>query len=125
FLRPRNTIGQEKGRPQGEYLRRSCELNPAHHHLLFPRAIAVVKGIAVRHALRKQFRVLAPHLAQISAILHDILYTRLILGFTDKRHADRLAATGWLRLLFLCVVHHSTVWQILARPSLLLFSLGA
>jgi hypothetical protein len=49
----------------------------------------------------------------------------LILGFTRKGHADLLAATAWLSLLLLWVVHHSTVGQIWARPSPLFFaSLG-
>jgi hypothetical protein len=122
LFRPRNAIGQQKGGAQREHLCCGPELNPAQPHALFPRAVAVVEGIALSPRLGKQFRVLRAHRREIGPVLHHVLYPPLILGFTRKGHADMFVATGWRLLLFLCVVHHSTVWQILARPSPLFFS---
>src|SRR5712692_2044955 len=115
------TIQQQKRGPKREHRPARLELNPAQLYPLFARAIAVVESIPPTDRLRKQFWIMLNHRGQILTVLRYVAHTHLIVRFTLERHADMLAPTGWGRLLHLCVAHHSTVWQILARPSLLFF----
>ena len=66
LLGPRDAIGQEKGGPQGEDCRRRLSLM-RRTRTLFARAIAVVKRIALRPRLRKQFRMLCDIVCQVAA----------------------------------------------------------
>ncbi len=123
FLRARAERGHEERGPQRENLRGGLELDPSQNYPLFARPIAVMEGIPLAHRLRKQFRVASNHLRQRLAVLRHVGHTLLILRFTLKGQADRLAATGWGLLLQLCVFHHSTVWRIFVLPSPLFFRL--
>src|SRR5262249_34798884 len=113
-----NEVGHDKGRSQGKDLPARLELDPPHRHLLFTRAISIMKGIPAADCLWKQFRVLCAQLRQILTIFRHVFHTPLIVRFTLKRHADMFVATGWGLLLHLCAFHHYTVWNIVALPSL-------
>ena len=121
FLRAPDAVGHEKGGAQSEDRARRFEFDAPQRHARFARAIPIVEPIALRPRPRKQFGVLVVRRAQLLPILGHIVHTVLIVCFTRKRHADMFDPVGWGTLLAFCVAHHSTVWQIVELPSLLVF----